>query len=77
MSSTVPVSTRLPVPVPLTITVPSVVAVSVPVGTFSVTVTLPVAASGSAMLRPVKFRAVSSSVVKVAGNVLAGAVLTA
>ena len=77
MSPTVPVSARLPVPEPATATVPSVVAVNVPVGTLSVTVTLPVAASGSAMLRPVRFRAVSSSVLKVAGSVLVGAVLTA
>ena len=77
MSSTVPVSTKLPEPVPATVTVPSVVAVKVPVGTLNVTDTLPVAASGSAMLKPVRFKAVSSSVVKVAGNVLVGAVLTA
>ena len=77
MSSTVPVSTKLPVSVPVTMTMPSVMAVNVPVGTLKVTVTLPAAASGSAMLKPVRFSAVSSSVVKVAGSVLIGAVLTA
>ena len=76
MSVMVPVRVTVLVPLPVMVAAPPVTA-KVPWATLSVTVMLPLAASVSAMLRPVMVSGVSSAVVCAVGTVLTGASLTA
>ena len=76
MSVMVPVRVTVVVPLPVMVAVPPVTA-RVPWATLRVTVMLPLAASVSAMLRPVMVSGVSSDVVCAVGTVLTGASLTA
>ena len=66
-----------PDPEPLTVTPPPAVAAIEPLPTDNVTVMLPLAASTSAMERPLNGTDVSSFVVELAGSVLTGASFTA
>ncbi len=77
MADTVPSRVSVAVPDPPAVTPPPDAADSVPDPTASVTRTTPEAASMSEMESPVRPSAVSSVVVKVAGNVPAGASLAA
>ncbi|MNF72001.1 hypothetical protein D3C84_539620 [compost metagenome] len=77
MSATVPVRVRLPVPEPPTLTPPPLVAARVPLATLKVAVTLPLPASTSAKLMPVRAAGTSSVTAMETGAVMLGASFTA
>ena len=77
MAAVVPLSCTLAVPLLARVTPEAVCAVRVPWSTVRVTVMLPVLASTSVTLKPLRAVGVSSLVTKVAGSVLTGASLTA
>ena len=77
MALTVPLSCTLAVLLVDRVTPVPAATVTVPLATAKVTVMLPAAASTSAMLRPVRLKAVSSLVLCAVGNVKVGASLTA